>query len=73
LLAKAPKSSSVEKQNYVKLDREKSDWPQTKRYKMKKDKKKQDDRLLKQLSRMERKHQESIRKLILSDPIFTVA
>ena len=38
---------------------------------MKRDKKKQDDRLLKQLSRTERKQQEELRKLILSDKIFT--
>lgn len=37
---------------------------------MKKDKKKQDDRLLKQLSRQERKHQEELRKLIMSDKLF---
>jgi hypothetical protein len=33
-------------------------------------KKQQDDRLLKQLTRMDRKQQESLRKMILSDPIF---
>ena len=37
---------------------------------MKKDKKQQDDRLLKQLSRVERKYQEELRKLILSDKLF---
>jgi hypothetical protein len=37
---------------------------------MKNQKKKQDDRLLKQLSRMERKQQEKLRQLILSDPVF---
>jgi len=41
--------------------------------KMKRDKKKQDDRLLKQLSRMERKQQESLRRMILSDPVFKLA
>lgn len=40
---------------------------------MKRDKKKQDDRLLKQLSRAERKQQENLRRLILSDPLFKVA
>ena len=33
-------------------------------------KKKQDDRLLKQLRREDRKQQEQLRQLILSDPIF---
>jgi hypothetical protein len=33
-------------------------------------KKKQDDRLLKQLSRLERKQQEKLRQMILSDPLF---
>lgn len=37
---------------------------------MKREKKQQDDRLLKQLSRLERKHQEELRKLILSDQMF---
>jgi len=37
---------------------------------MKQGKKKQDDRLLKQLSRSERKQQELLRQLILSDPSF---
>jgi hypothetical protein len=37
---------------------------------MKNKRKKQDDRLLKQLSRMERKHQEKLRDLIVSDPLF---
>jgi hypothetical protein len=32
--------------------------------------KKQDDRLLKQLTRMERRNQERLRQLILSDPVF---
>ena len=40
---------------------------------MKQDRKKQDDRLLKRLSRMERKQQELLRKQILSDPIFQSA
>ncbi|MDB5169603.1 MAG: hypothetical protein JWO41_959 [Candidatus Saccharibacteria bacterium] len=40
---------------------------------MKKDRKKQDDRLLKRLSRVERKEQENLRKMILSDPIFQTA
>lgn len=31
---------------------------------------KQDDRLLKQLPRSDRKQQEMLRKLILSDPVF---
>lgn len=35
-------------------------------------KKKQDDRLLKQLSRQERQRQEQIRQLIYSDPLFKV-
>ena len=35
-------------------------------------KKKQDDRLLKQLSRVERQRQEQIRKMIYSDPSFSV-
>lgn len=33
-------------------------------------KKKQDDRLLKQLSRLDRRQQELLRKLIRDDPIF---
>jgi len=33
---------------------------------------KQDDRLLKQLPRVDRKQQEMLRKLILSDPIFKI-
>lgn len=37
---------------------------------MKKDRKKQDDRLLKQLSRLERKQQELLRRQIMSDPVF---
>lgn len=37
---------------------------------MKREKKQQDDRLLKQLSRQERKYQEELRKLILSDQMF---
>jgi hypothetical protein len=37
---------------------------------MKQGKKKQDDRLLKQLSRGERKQQELLRQLILNDPSF---
>jgi len=39
---------------------------------MKQDKqrKAQDDRLLKQLSRHERRQQEQLRKLILTDPLF---
>lgn len=32
--------------------------------------KKQDDRLLKQLTRIERRNQERLRQLILSDPVF---
>jgi hypothetical protein len=40
---------------------------------MKKDKKKQDDRLLKQLNFQDRKRQEALRSLILSDPVFRVA
>ncbi|MFO0781995.1 MAG: hypothetical protein U0524_03890 [Candidatus Saccharimonadales bacterium] len=32
--------------------------------------KQQDDRLLKQLSRMERRHQEQIRQRIAKDPLF---
>jgi len=36
-------------------------------------KKQQDDRLLKQLTRMDRKHQERLRKMILTDPIFKTA
>lgn len=35
-----------------------------------KHKKQQDDRLLKQLPRMDRKQQELIRKMITTDPIF---
>lgn len=37
---------------------------------MKDKKKKQDDRLLKQLSRLDRKQQEKLRSMINSDPIF---
>lgn len=37
---------------------------------MRKDKKQQDDRLLKRLPRAERKQQEMLRKLILSDKMF---
>lgn len=33
----------------------------------------QEDRLLKRLSRVERKHQELLRKKILNDPIFQIA
>jgi len=41
---------------------------------MKKDKRKtQDDRLLKRLSHQERRQQEQIRALILSDPAFKLA
>lgn len=40
---------------------------------MKKDRKKQDDRLLKKLSRAERKEQEAIRRQIMSDPLFKTA
>jgi hypothetical protein len=40
---------------------------------MKKDRKKQDDRLLKRLSRTERKEQEALRRQIMSDPIFQTA
>lgn len=40
---------------------------------MKKDRKKQDDRLLKRLNRLERRQQEQLRKQILNDPIFQVA
>lgn len=40
---------------------------------MKKDKKKQDDRLLKQLSLRDRKQQETLRRMIQSDPIFRLA
>jgi hypothetical protein len=40
---------------------------------MTKDRKKQDDRLLKRLPRMERRQQEQFRKQILSDPIFQIA
>jgi hypothetical protein len=35
-------------------------------------KKKQDDRLLKQLNRIERKQQEMLRRMIQSDPLFKV-
>ena len=35
-------------------------------------KKKQDDRLLKQLSRQERQRQELIRQMIYNDPVFKV-
>jgi hypothetical protein len=37
---------------------------------MKRDKKKQDDRLLKQLPHLERKQQEQLRRTILNDPLF---
>jgi hypothetical protein len=37
---------------------------------MTRQKKKQDDRLLKQLSHLDRKHQERIRQMILTDPLF---
>jgi len=40
---------------------------------MKQGKKKQDDRLLKQLSRGDRKQQELLRQLILNDPNFKSA
>ena len=40
---------------------------------MKKDRKKQDDRLLKRLNRLDRRQQEQLRKQIMSDPIFQVA
>jgi hypothetical protein len=40
---------------------------------MKNNRKKQDDRLLKRLNRMDRKQQENLRKQIMSDPIFQVA
>jgi hypothetical protein len=40
---------------------------------MKQSKKKQDDRLLKQLSRGDRKQQELLRQLILNDPNFKSA
>jgi hypothetical protein len=40
---------------------------------MKQGKKKQDDRLLKQLSRGDRKQQELLRQLILNDPSFKSA
>jgi hypothetical protein len=39
---------------------------------MTKQKKKQDDRLLKQLNRIERKQQEMLRRMIQSDPLFKV-
>jgi hypothetical protein len=35
-------------------------------------KKKQDDRLLKQLNRIERKQQEALRRMIQADPLFKV-
>lgn len=35
-----------------------------------KDRKQQDDRLLKRLSRQERRQQEALRRLILTDPLF---
>jgi hypothetical protein len=37
---------------------------------MTRQKKKQDDRLLKQLNRIDRKQQEALRRMILSDPLF---
>jgi hypothetical protein len=40
---------------------------------MKKDRKQQDDRLLKRLSRQERRAQEKIRTMILKDPMFHYA
>lgn len=40
---------------------------------MKNNRKKQDDRLLKRLSRLERKQQEVLRKQIINDPVFQVA
>lgn len=40
---------------------------------MTRNKKKQDDRLLKQLSRAERKQQEQLRQMILKDLSFSVA
>lgn len=36
-------------------------------------KKKQDDRLLKRLPLRERRHQEQLRRLIKSDPLFAIA
>jgi len=39
---------------------------------MTKQKKKQDDRLLKQLNRIERRQQEMLRRMIQSDPLFKV-
>jgi hypothetical protein len=42
------------------------------RFLMKREKKKQDDRLLKRLSRAERKQQELLRHYILNDPFFKV-
>jgi hypothetical protein len=40
---------------------------------MKKDRKKQDDRLLKKLSLAERRQQEQLRTMILNDPAFKFA
>jgi hypothetical protein len=40
---------------------------------MKKERKKQDDRLLKRLSRHERRQQEQLRIMILKDPAFRLA
>ncbi len=40
---------------------------------MTRNKKKQDDRLLKQLSRSERKQQEQLRQMILKDLSFSIA
>jgi hypothetical protein len=40
---------------------------------MKKDRKKQDDRLLKRLPRQERRQQEQLRAMILKDPAFKLA
>jgi hypothetical protein len=40
---------------------------------MKQGKKKQDDRLLKQLSHTERRQQELLRSMIIKDPLFKVA
>ncbi len=40
--------------------------------KQEKNRKQQDDRLLKRLSRFERRQQEKLRLMILSDPLFKV-
>ena len=39
---------------------------------MKRDRKKQDDRLLKRLPMKERRQQEQLRRLIMEDPLFKV-